>query len=128
MDFLKRDIGKKMERLIEQHQQLASESLKAQDFARGLQRLLDEANKKLTYVKVQIDKMEIPAPARRKERLLRLPEVMEQTGLNRNKVYTTKDFPRAIKIGERTSAWAESEVQEWIYSLIEKQRAERRKR
>ena len=123
MDFFKRDIGKEIERLTEQHQQLESQTLQAQDFARGLQRLLNEANRKITYIQVKVDAMEPPSPQRPQERLLRLPEVMEQTGLNRNKVYASKDFPRPIKIGPRTSAWVESEVQEWIYSQIEEQRA-----
>jgi prophage regulatory protein len=128
LSFLKRDIDKKMGLLIEQHQRLSSDALKAQDFALGFQRLLDEANRKLTYIKVQIDKMEIPDPPRPKERLLRLPEVMEQTGLNRNKIYSAKDFPSPIKIGARTSAWVESEVQEWIYEQIQKQSVAGRKK
>ena len=57
------------------------------------------------------------------ERLIRLPEVQKMTGLNRNLVYEIEDFPRPIKISTRCSAWVESEVQTWIHSQIERQRA-----
>lgn len=56
------------------------------------------------------------------ERLLRLPEVIAQTGLNRNSVYQIEDFPKPIKIGVRATAWVESEVQAWIRSRIVKNR------
>ena len=57
------------------------------------------------------------------ERLIRLPEVQSMTGLNRNLIYEIEDFPRPIKISTRCSAWVESEVQTWIHSQIERQRA-----
>ena len=57
------------------------------------------------------------------ERLIRLREVQAMTGLNRNLIYELPDFPRPIKISTRCSAWLESEVQRWIHSQIEKQRA-----
>ena len=57
------------------------------------------------------------------ERLIRLPEVQKMTGLNRNLVYEIENFPRPIKISTRCSAWVESEIQAWIHSRIEKQRA-----
>ena len=57
------------------------------------------------------------------ERLIRLPEVQSMTGLNRNAVYEIEDFPRPIKISTRCSAWVLSEVQSWIHSRIENQRA-----
>jgi len=56
------------------------------------------------------------------ERLLRLPEVISQTGLNRNSIYQIDDFPKPIKIGARATAWVQSEIQLWIKSTIEKQR------
>ena len=56
------------------------------------------------------------------ERLLRLPEVISQTGLNRNSIYQIDDFPKPIKIGSRATAWVQSEIQLWIKSTIEKQR------
>ena len=53
-----------------------------------------------------------------RERLIRLPEVIAQTGLNRNSVYQIDDFPRPLKVGARASAWVQSEVQEWIQKRI----------
>ena len=56
------------------------------------------------------------------ERLLRLPEVISQTGLNRNSIYQLEDFPKPVKIGARATAWVQSEIQLWIKSTIDKQR------
>jgi len=56
------------------------------------------------------------------ERLLRLPEVISQTGLNRNSIYQIEDFPKPVKIGARATAWVQSEIQLWIKSTIENQR------
>lgn len=57
-----------------------------------------------------------------RERLIRLPEVEQTTGLNRNLIYSLPDFPKPIKISTRATAWLESEIQLWIKSTIEKQR------
>jgi len=57
-----------------------------------------------------------------RERLIRLPEVEQTTGLNRNLIYNLPDFPKPIKISTRATAWLESEIQLWIKSTIEKQR------
>ena len=56
------------------------------------------------------------------ERLLRLPEVISQTGLNRNSIYQIEDFPKPMKIGARATAWVQSEVQEWIKTRISQHR------
>lgn len=50
-------------------------------------------------------------------RLLRLPQVMNKTGLKRSQIYTYMgkgDFPKSIKIGPSSVAWLESEIDEWI--------------
>ena len=52
------------------------------------------------------------------EQLLRLPEVKAVTGLNRNQIYTLEGFPRPVKISIRSSAWVQSEVQDWIQNRI----------
>lgn len=49
--------------------------------------------------------------------VLRLPAVMEKTGLGRSSIYQmTKDgtFPRPIAIGARARGWLASEVDEFI--------------
>jgi len=53
--------------------------------------------------------------------LLRLPQVLLATGLNRTKLYALQragHFPLAVKIGERAVAWPAAEVQQWIASRI----------
>ena len=66
--------------------------------------------------------MKSPLTESSPERLLRLPEVISQTGLNRNSIYQIEDFPKPIKIGARATAWVQSEVQEWIKKRISQQR------
>lgn len=54
-------------------------------------------------------------------RLIRLPTVMELTGLSRNGIYSAVDrnnFPKPVKIGLRAIAWREEEVNAWIASRI----------
>jgi len=55
------------------------------------------------------------------ERLMRLKEVLKQTGLGRSTIYEkikTGDFPRQVKLGPKASAWPESAVQNWISDRI----------
>jgi len=54
-------------------------------------------------------------------RLLRLPEVLSRAGVSRSYVYDGVKggrFPKPVKVTERTSAWVESEIQEWIDKRI----------
>ena len=55
-------------------------------------------------------------------RLIRLREVMTKTGLSRSYVYALSQkgqFPKPVKLSERSSAWIESEVQDWIDERIQ---------
>lgn len=55
-------------------------------------------------------------------RLIRLPEVLEKTGLSRSHAYELmrrKQFPAPYPIGERARAWSEKEVDQWITDRIE---------
>lgn len=55
------------------------------------------------------------------ERLLRLPEVIERTGLSRSSLYQRINqgtFPRPIKLGQRASAWPLSEIDQWVADTI----------
>lgn len=50
-------------------------------------------------------------------KMLRLPEVMERTGLKRSTIYkwlNEKSFPQPVKLGARLIAWREAEIEEWI--------------
>lgn len=54
-------------------------------------------------------------------KLLRLPDVIEATGLSRSAVYAriqTGDFPAPVKIGVRAAAWPANEVASWIEARI----------
>ena len=54
-------------------------------------------------------------------RLLRLKEVISQTGLARSTIYDLMgrgEFPKSFKITERSTAWLESDIQEWIENKI----------
>ncbi len=60
------------------------------------------------------------------KRILRLREVLSQTGLSRSTLYTlvkANDFPRMINLGPRSVGWLESEVDEWIAQRVQTSRA-----
>lgn len=53
--------------------------------------------------------------------LLKLKDVLATTGLSRSYVYALAQqglFPKPVKLTERSSAWVESEVQDWIDTRI----------
>lgn len=54
-------------------------------------------------------------------RFLRLPEVLDRTGLSRSTIYVRLDqgrFPRPVSLGARAVGWIEAEVDEWIRERI----------
>jgi prophage regulatory protein len=62
------------------------------------------------------------------QRLLRLAEVVERTGLSRSSLYAAIQrgtFPGPVKIGPRSSAWPESEIVGWINDRISERDASR---
>ena len=53
--------------------------------------------------------------------LQKLPEVLAKTGLSKAHLYALAQkgvFPKPVKLSERSSAWIESEVQDWIDARI----------
>ncbi|GKW25642.1 AlpA family transcriptional regulator [Pectobacterium carotovorum] len=53
--------------------------------------------------------------------LIRLSGVMKKTGLRKSWIYLLMkqgDFPQTVKIGVRSVAWVESEVNDWIAARI----------
>ncbi len=55
------------------------------------------------------------------ESFLRLPQVVARTGLSRSTIYAriaAGTFPRQIPLGERSSAWISSEVDQWINERV----------
>ncbi len=60
-------------------------------------------------------------------RLLRLKDVLKICGKSRSSIYEAirrGEFPKPIKLGANTSAWIDSEIDEWIRHRIETSRAE----
>ena len=54
----------------------------------------------------------------KQEKLLRLDEVQDRTGLSRSQIYADPEFPKQIKISARAVAWIEEEVGVWIHDRI----------
>ena len=55
-------------------------------------------------------------------KILRLPNVLDRTGLSRSTVYlrvTEGRFPKPVSLGARAVGWIETEVEEWIARQIE---------
>ena len=60
-------------------------------------------------------------------RLLRLPRVIDATGLGKTTIYALQaegDFPMRVKITAHSVAWVEEEVQAWLAARIERTRSE----
>jgi prophage regulatory protein len=54
-------------------------------------------------------------------KMLRLPSVIELTGLSRSSIYLrmkNNAFPQSISLGERAIAWLESDIEQWIDERI----------
>lgn len=64
---------------------------------------------------------------RKTQALIRLPEVQRRTGYSKAWIYrlmSQKRFPSAVKIGVRSIAFIESEIDEWIDQRIAESRGE----
>ena len=54
--------------------------------------------------------------------ILRLPAVIERTGLGRSNIYLKMSlgaFPRSISLGDRAVGWLEEDINRWVESRIE---------
>jgi prophage regulatory protein len=59
-------------------------------------------------------------------RLLRLPEVCRRTGRSRSAIYRDASegtFPKPVRASERSVAWVEGEIEDWIAQRIAASRA-----
>jgi prophage regulatory protein len=62
------------------------------------------------------------------DRLLRLRQVCDLTGLSRSEIYrrvSRRDLPCAISLGPKCTAWSEREIQQWIADRISARDAEK---
>ena len=53
---------------------------------------------------------------------MRLPEVMNVTGLGRNTIYRRMregSFPHQVKLGPNSVAWLQSAISEWMSTVVE---------
>lgn len=60
-------------------------------------------------------------------RFIRLPEVLKRVGLSRARMYGLIDagrFPKQVRIGLRSVAFIESEIEEWMDKVIAESRTE----
>lgn len=51
--------------------------------------------------------------------IIRLPQVVEITGLSRSSIYrmaASGEFPQPLKLGKRSSGWRSSTITEWLDS------------
>ncbi|WP_205481558.1 helix-turn-helix transcriptional regulator [Sphingomonas arenae] len=56
-------------------------------------------------------------------KLLRIDAVKQMTGLSRSAIYADPEFPKSVKIGQRTVAWVEAEIAAWIEARIARREA-----
>ena len=58
-------------------------------------------------------------------RILRLPDVVQLTGLSRSSIYlrmANREFPESVSLGGRAVGWVEQDVHDWIADKIEQSR------
>ena len=61
-------------------------------------------------------------PGLRQSRFVRLPEVLQLTGVSRSTIYrwmANGEFPNQISLGGNTVAWLERDLEVWIHRRIE---------
>ena len=54
------------------------------------------------------------------QKIIRLPAVLEKTGLSRSSLYrliAEGKFPRQVKLSERSAGWFEGDVNQWLADL-----------
>ena len=68
-----------------------------------------------------ISKSIVPLQQERLSRLIRLPEVMARVGLSRSTIYNRiadGTFIAPVRLGEKSVAWLESDIDGWIQDRI----------
>ena len=59
-------------------------------------------------------------------RILRLPQVLDTTGLKRSTLYDllkAHGFPKPVQLSSKSVGWVEAEVQDWLQARIAASRA-----
>ena len=55
------------------------------------------------------------------QRIIRLPEVIQKTGLSRSSIYlrmSKQEFPKSISIGDRAVGCIEDDINNWVDARI----------
>ena len=55
------------------------------------------------------------------KRILRLPEVIEKTGISRSSIYEQMQlglFPKQLRLGKRMVGWSEAEIEKHLEELL----------
>lgn len=55
------------------------------------------------------------------DKFLRLPQVIEMTGLSRSTIYLRMKegtFPKSYKVGKYSVGWLESDINEWVIAIV----------
>jgi len=58
-------------------------------------------------------------------KILRLPQVINRTGLSRSSIYlrmANNDFPLSISLGGRSVGWLEKDIDDWLDEKIQSSR------
>ncbi|MCE7611110.1 AlpA family transcriptional regulator [Vibrio fluvialis] len=54
-------------------------------------------------------------------KIIRLPEVIDKTGLSRSTIYlrmSKGEFPPSVSLGERAVGWVYSDIEQWLGERI----------
>jgi prophage regulatory protein len=55
------------------------------------------------------------------DKIIRLPELIAQTGLSRSTIYlqiSKGQFPKPISLGARAVGWLQSDIDQWLENLV----------
>ena len=61
-------------------------------------------------------------------RMLRLPDVLQKTGLSRSQIYrliALGSFPAQIQLSDRAAGWIEVEIDHWLQTKVDVSRGNR---
>jgi len=90
-------------------------------------KLCPYGDKSIFYVDPFSEKIDLCSKLalRRILRLIKLKDVMQKTSLARSTIYkyiSFSEFPKPIKLGCKSVAWLESEIDDWIKAKIDESR------
>lgn len=85
-------------------------------------RLIAAASSNASDAAARVELPRDPPFGRRPIRMLRLPQVIDATGLGKTKIYELQgqgNFPMRVKITAHSVAWVEEDIQAWLTARIQ---------